>query len=84
MKFVNVTVSIRSSSEVKNEKFEKKQQLTQMFTLLATIPRSETEIKNQARDIFEADNIPSEEVDRYLSYSPQETLQQNENVLLME
>lgn len=84
MKFVNVTVSIRSSSEVKNEKFEKKQQLTQMFTLLATIPRSETEIKNQARDIFEASDIPSEEVDRYLSYSPQETLQQNENVLLME
>lgn len=84
LKFVNVTVSIRSSSEVKTEKFEKKQQLTQMFTLLATIQRSETEIKNQARDIFEASDIPSEEVDRYLAYSPQETMQQNENILLME
>lgn len=55
-----------------------------MFTLLATIQRSETEIKNQARDIFEASDIPSEEVDRYLAYSPQETMQQNENILLME
>lgn len=55
-----------------------------MFTLLATIQRSETEIKNQARDIFEASDIPREEVDRYLAYSPQETLQQNENILLME
>lgn len=84
LKFVNVTVSIQSVSEVKKTKFEKKQQLTQMFTLLATIQRSETEIKNQARDIFEASDIPREEVDRYLAYSPQETLQQNENVLLME